>query len=83
MALRQLGQPEAALATAERAVAAAASGDCLALEHGLALAEAACSHLALGGAAAAERCRREAHAIWAAGQVQVAELHHHAALAAG
>jgi tetratricopeptide (TPR) repeat protein len=68
-ALRQSGATAEALATAGRTLAAAAGGDCPALEHGLALVEAARCHRAAGDDAAAAERWREALAVWQAGQV--------------
>ena len=69
MALRGSGRPAEAVATAQRALAAAEGGDCPALEHGLALVEAARCHLAAGTPAEAGRCWRQALSVWEAGQV--------------
>lgn len=77
LALRQTGRLSDAVATAERALAAASAGDCPALEHGLALAEAARCHLAAGELPDAEQCRRDALAVWDAGQVDAAEVLRH------
>jgi hypothetical protein len=69
MALRQTGRAADAIEAAQLALAAAAGGDCPALEHGLALVEAARCHLAAGESVPAELRWREALAVWQAGQV--------------
>ena len=69
LALRQTGRAADAVASAELALAAASAGDCPALEHGLALAEAARCHLWVGDPAQAQRHWREALSVWEAGQV--------------
>jgi len=69
LALRQSGRAADAVASAELALAAASAGDCPALEHGLALAEAARCHLSAGDPAQAQRHWREALSVWEAGQV--------------
>ena len=69
MALRATGRPAEAVATAQLALAAAQGGDCPALEHGLALVEAARCHLAAGEPAEATQRWREALSVWEAGQV--------------
>ncbi|MEO6277235.1 serine/threonine-protein kinase [Roseateles sp.] len=74
MALRHAGSAANAVAAAEQALEAAAQGGCWALEHGLALAEAARCHLAAGATAEAERLLRAALSVWEAGQVDGIEL---------
>ena len=69
MALRQTGRAAEAVSAAHLALAAAAGGDCPAIEHGLALAETARCHVAAGDPEQAERRWCEALAIWEAGQV--------------
>ena len=71
-ALRAAGRAGEAVAMARRAVEAAVAGDCPALEHGLALVEAARCHAAAGEAAEAVACRDQARAVWRAGQVDAA-----------
>jgi len=74
MALRRTGRSGEAIATAQRALAAADGGDCPALEHGLVLVEMAHGCAELGDAARAEQCRREALAVWDAGQVDASAM---------
>ena len=74
MALRQSGHAAAAVAAAQLALAAAAAGDCPAIEHGLALAEAARCHLATGETDEAQRQWQQALSVWDAGQVDSSEL---------
>lgn len=69
MALRQAGRAADAVSTADLALAAASGGDCPALEHGLALAEAARCCLSAGEPAPARRRWCEALSVWDAGQV--------------
>jgi eukaryotic-like serine/threonine-protein kinase len=68
-ALRHLGRHEEAHTCAQQALAAASSGLCTALDHGLALAEAARCHQCLGEPAQAQQCLHQALAVWRAGQV--------------
>jgi hypothetical protein len=70
MALRSSGRASDALEAAQLALAVAAGDDCPALEHGLALVEAARCHLAADQSAPAELRWREALAVWHAGQVE-------------
>ena len=75
VALRRIGQPEAAHRAALAALKAAAGPMCLALEHGLARAEAAHCTLATGGSVEAARAHLvEALAVWQAGQVDGPEV---------
>ncbi len=74
MALRQAGRSAEARDCADRAIAAATAGDCPAIEHGLALVEAARCHAQAGEPAEAARCRSEALAVWEAGQVDGSAL---------
>ncbi|MEO7009311.1 MAG: serine/threonine-protein kinase [Caldimonas sp.] len=74
MALRQSGDAAAGVATAQLALTATIAGDCPAIEHGLALAEAARCHLAAGAPDEAERQWRQALSVWNAGQVDTPEL---------
>jgi hypothetical protein len=69
MALRHAGSAAGAVAAAEQALEAAAQGGCCALEHGLALAEAAHCNRAAGAMEAAERQWLAALAVWESGQV--------------
>ncbi|MEO8344298.1 MAG: serine/threonine-protein kinase [Betaproteobacteria bacterium] len=82
-ALRTAGSPDDARAVAENAVAVAAQGGCTALEHGLALAEAAHCLAATGAHAQADLQWRAALSVWDAGQVDGPEVLQpvHAALA--
>ena len=72
IALRQSGRLAEALAAVDRALAAA--GDSPAIEHGLALVEAARCHAEARDPARADACRRDALAVWEAGQVDPAAL---------
>ena len=74
LALRLAGSPESGRSAAEAALSIAAEGDCIGLEHGLALAEAARCSLAAGDPADAARQLRAALADWEAGQVDGPEV---------
>jgi len=74
MALRRAGSAANAIAAAEQALEAAAQDGCWALEHGLALAEAARCHLAAEAPAKAERLLCAALSVWEAGQIDGIEL---------
>ncbi len=74
LALRRTGSPESARRAIEAALAIAAEGGCIGLEHGLALAEAARCGQALGDTAEAAVLLQSALATWEAGQVDGAEV---------
>jgi serine/threonine protein kinase len=74
LALRLAGSLQSARDAAEQAVASAAEGGCAGLEHGLALAEAACCQLAAGAPERAEQRWRAALSAWAEGQVDGPEV---------
>ena len=74
LAFRLAGSPENGRSAAEVALSIAAEGDCIGLEHGLALAEAARCSLALGSPAEAARQLHAALAVWEDGQVDGPEL---------
>ncbi len=69
LALRCAGSTASACAAAEQALESVAAGGCPALEHGLALAEAARCNLTVGATAQAEQQFRAALAVWETGQV--------------
>ena len=73
-ALRHLGRHDDAHSCAQQALAAASSGLCTALDHGLALTEAARCHQCVGEPAQAQQCLHQALAVWRAGQVDGPDL---------
>jgi len=74
LALRELGSAADACAAADQALTAV-DAVCSALEHGLALAEAAHCSLTAGRESSAQAQWREALSVWERGQVDGSELH--------